>query len=268
MGKKGFFVLKISITVISFIVIIIAKSNIDWFELRNNHIDLFLIKEIVYDLAVGIFSAMILVWFIDEISNHIRERQSQKKEEAAVRRFDKVIQKYLERYIIMFYCVVTPIQDRDFTQTTIVIPENFTIKDMRDLHKPTLLMINGSYDSAVKCFLEIELALRQEFIHLVEQHDFNYYSNFIDIFLDFIQVSLKYDCRSSILEAEYSNKNNSARNIIHDLLEKSGDDFYQKYLLGEEGSGNIMHPYVYLYNLMKSERSLILQYQEEIKKLG
>ena len=69
--KRGFFILKILITVVSFVIVVIAKSNIDWSNLQNNYVDLSLVKEIVYDLAVGVFSAMILVWFIDEISNHI-----------------------------------------------------------------------------------------------------------------------------------------------------------------------------------------------------
>lgn len=90
--KRGFFILKILITVVSFVIVVIAKSNIDWSNLQNNYVDLSLVKEIVYDLAVGVFSAMILVWFIDEISNHIQERQSQEKEKAAIKRFDKVIQ--------------------------------------------------------------------------------------------------------------------------------------------------------------------------------
>ena len=71
MKKRGFFILKILITVVSFVIVVIAKSNIDWSNLQNNYVDLSLVKEIVYDLAVGVFSAMILVWFIDEISNHI-----------------------------------------------------------------------------------------------------------------------------------------------------------------------------------------------------
>lgn len=248
--KRGFFILKILITVVSFVIVVIAKSNIDWSNLQNNYVDLSLVKEIVYDLAVGVFSAMILVWFIDEISNHIQERQSQEKEKAAIKRFDKVIQKYIERYTVMFYCVATPIENRDFTQVT--MPENFTLKDMRDLHQTTLLMSEGLSDAAVKSFLEMELALRREFISLVEQHDFDYYSKFIDIFLDFIQVSLTYDSRASILEVP--NKTCGGKPFstsVHDLLDQYGNDFYEKYLAGEEGGGNTMHPYVYLYELME-----------------
>lgn len=71
MKKRDFFILKILITVVSFIVLVVAKSNIDWSNLQNTYIDFSLVKEIVYDLAVGVFSAMILVWFIDEIRRYV-----------------------------------------------------------------------------------------------------------------------------------------------------------------------------------------------------
>ena len=53
MKKREFFILKILITVVSFIVLVVAKSNIDWSNLQNNYIDFSLVKEIVYDLAVA-----------------------------------------------------------------------------------------------------------------------------------------------------------------------------------------------------------------------
>lgn len=103
MKKKGFTRLKIGITIVSLIVAIITKSDIDWSNLLNNCFELSLAKELIYDLSVGVFSAMILVWFIDEIGNRIQERQSQEKEKATIRRFDKVLQQYIEQYITMFY---------------------------------------------------------------------------------------------------------------------------------------------------------------------
>lgn len=97
MNRKKFFCLKIIITVISFIVVILSKSIIDWSNWSNNYIDLALFKEIVYDLSVGVFSAMILVWFIDEINEHIQEKISQAKEIAEITRASKLLQLYIER---------------------------------------------------------------------------------------------------------------------------------------------------------------------------
>ena len=68
--KSKFFWLKIAITIISFGGAVLFKSTIDWTNIQNNYIDLSLLKEIAYDLSIGVFSAMILVWFIDEIGQH------------------------------------------------------------------------------------------------------------------------------------------------------------------------------------------------------
>ena len=267
MKKRGFFILKVLITIISFIVVIIAKSNIDWSNLQNNYVDYSLVKEMVYDLAVGVFSAMILVWFIDEISNHIQERQSQEKEKATIKRFDKVLQRYIEQYVTLFYCVATPLLERKFDN--VEMPEHFKLKDMRDLHQTSALIKEKFSSGSVESFLQIELDLRKEFISLVEKNDFEHYPQFANIFLDYIQVSLHYDSRSVILDAP--NKPFGDRmltDFIHDLLENNADDYYQKMLKGENIGANTAHPYIFLYEMMKTERKLILQYQEEISKLG
>lgn len=264
--KRGFFILKILITVVSFIVLVVAKSNIDWSNLQNTYIDFSLVKEIVYDLAVGVFSAMILVWFIDEISNRIQEHQSQEKEKASIKRFDKVLQRYIDQYITLFYCVATPLQDRKFDN--VEMPEQFTLKDMCDLHQTSTLIQEKFSSGSVEPFLQIELDLRKEFISLVERNEFEYYPQFADIFLSYIQISLHYDSRSAILDAPNRTiGNKKLTDFIHDLLENNADDYYQKMLNGENISANLAHPYIFLYEMMKEERKLILQYQDEIKKL-
>lgn len=61
MRKKLFLVGKIVLTVISLIGVIIFKSDIDCTNLSNISFDSAIAKEIVYDISIGIFSAMVLV---------------------------------------------------------------------------------------------------------------------------------------------------------------------------------------------------------------
>lgn len=53
--KSKFFWLKIAITIVSFVGALFFKSNIDWSSIHNNRIDLSLLKEISYDLSIGVF---------------------------------------------------------------------------------------------------------------------------------------------------------------------------------------------------------------------
>ena len=265
--KSSFFWWKVALTGISFLGVIFFKSNINWSDFCRNYIDLSLCKEIAYDLSIGIFSAMILVWFIDEIGNHIQEHKSKSKERDTIKRFDKVLQKYIEKYITMFYCVATPMDNRDFEN--VIMPENFTLRDMKDLHKPTLLLKEKWLGASVESFLQIELDLRKELISLVERFDFDYYPQFPQLFLQFIQASLTYDSRLPILDV--ANKyagDKQLTDIIHHLLEDDADSYYEKMINGEDISGYIGVPYILLYELMRQERKLIIQYQAEIETLS
>lgn len=57
---------------------------------------------------------MILVWFIDEINEHIQEKKNRAKEIDEIIRSNRLLQLYIERYKVFFYCVITPMKERDF----------------------------------------------------------------------------------------------------------------------------------------------------------
>ena len=259
MRKRIFLIGKIALTVLSLLGVIAFKIlNCEKYSIY---------MEIAYDISVGVFSAMILVWFVDEISNHIQERQSRHKELNAIKRFDSVLQRYIEQYITMYYCVATPLQERNFD--SVKMPESFTLKDMRDLHHTSLLVKEGFSNGSIESFLQIELELRKELISLTEKCEFEYYPHFAELFLDYIQCSLKYDCRagvSSNLSLIHSNQNQLKE--IHDLLENHGEDYYNRALNEENFPATLIHPYMYLYEMMKMERKIIIDYQTEIEKIN
>ena len=259
MRKRIFLIGKIALTVLSLLGVIAFKIlNCEKYSVY---------MEIAYDISVGVFSAMILVWFVDEISNHIQERQSRHKELNAIKRFDSVLQRYIEQYITMYYCVATPLQERKFD--SVKMPESFTLKDMRDLHHTSLLVKEGFSNGSIESFLQIELELRKELISLTEKCEFEYYPHFAELFLDYIQCSLKYDCRagvSSNLSLIHSNQNQLKE--IHDLLENHGEDYYNRALNEENFPATLIHPYMYLYEMMKMERKIIIDYQTEIGKIN
>lgn len=258
MRKKFFLIGKIALTVLSLLGAVALK-----FLKCDQYSDYI---EIAYDISVGVFSAMILVWFIDEISSHIQERQSRQKEFKAIKRFDSVLQQYIEQYITMYYCVATPISNRKFDN--VQMPEQFSLKDMRDLHQTSLLVKEGFTSGSIDSFLQIELALRKEFISLTEKYDFEYFPQFVDIFTKYIQVSLKYDSRDAIKDNSSKIKiDHNHGKFIHDLLENNADDYYNKMKQGEDIGGNIAHPYIFIFEMMNVQRQCIEAYQNEVEKL-
>ena len=205
---------------------------------------------------------MILVCFIDEIEKHIQEKKIRKDERESIRRFDQVLKLYIEQYVLLFYCVATPLESRKFDN--IEMPNEFKLKDMRDLHLLTLLVKENPTSSSVEAFLEIELGLRRQIISIIEKFDFEYYSAFKELFLDFIRVSLKYDSRKAIL---FNQSLEQQARFVSELLKNNADEYLAAMLRGEHMSGNLAHPYIFLYLMMNEERDIILHYQQEIKNL-
>lgn len=87
---------------ISFLGVIMSRSNIDSYKLSNNYLEFSLFKEVCYDLSVGVLSAMILIWFIDEINEHIQDYKSKNKELDEIRRSGILLQLYIERYELFY----------------------------------------------------------------------------------------------------------------------------------------------------------------------
>ena len=266
MEEKVFFRFKIGLTLSSSIGAVITKIAINCINSQNIHTGWLLVIEILYDIFICIFSAMILVWFIDETSDRLRKKRSQEKEKMEIKRFDKVLQCYLEKYKTFYYCVATPIERRNFDN--IEMPEKFKLSDMKDLHYSTFLAKEQISRSSVSAFLQIEFDLRQQIISIIEHHEFNYYPKFIDIFLEYIDVSLNYDSRSAILTPASPSVNGKPwYDTIQDLLENNADKYYEQMKQGEHMNGNSVHPYIFLYEMMTTERDLINEYQREIQKL-
>jgi len=255
--KKKFFVWKIMLTVISFSSLIMIRSTFDFSDLRNNYIDAVLLREIIYDLSVGVFSAMVLVWFLDAISERIKDTLSKEREKHAIRRTDKSLRHYIRRYVILFNCVSSPLERRNSDSSEMT--KNFSLSDMRDMHETSLLLNERLLGSSIESFLEIELEVRNQFTSILRNIDFEYHPVFSEIFLEFVEVSLEYECRNHLLEID---RDPNRKKMMKNFLENHADDYYR-----HPAPGNAMYPYALLYEMMQKERETLKKYKHEIANL-
>ena len=263
MKNRGFTVYKLLVTIASFVGVIIFKSNINWTELSKNHIDVTLVKEIAYDISISIFTAMIIIWFVDVVSNYIEERISEKKELQAISRIHSVLSQYILRYYSLFYIVVTPLSERN---ENCDIPASFTMKQMHDLYKSTFSAKNGLSDSAVCLFLQAELELRMQISSLLLSNELNKNISLKDIFVEFLEESLKFDCRPAINDAPKRRINNEklSEHISNLLIEGDGDQYRLKLQQDDSQRSHVLYPYVMLHDLMENELRILAKYQEVI----
>ena len=86
--------------------------------------------------------------------------------------------------------------------------------------------------------------------------------------IQFVEASLRYNQKNAILEAKNITMGDKRKDeVMEDYLENHADEFYQDIQSGKKHSANIMHPYIYLYEMMKIQYDAIIKYEQELEKM-
>lgn len=264
--KKKFFLWKISLTILSFLLAILMKSQINWYNLSNNCFDSTLAKEIIYDISLGIFSSMILIWFIDELNEHIQDKKNRNKEIEDIKRSNRLLQLYIQRYKLFFYCLTTPISKRNFNK--VEIHSNFKLKDMQDLYEITLLLNEGILNSSIESFIKAESELKEEMKTIIKSIDFSYYPNIQEHLIKFVEISLKYNQKEAWLKAKITPMGEGTlSDTVSSALKEKADEKYKEFQNGKNLSNSMLLSYFALFEMLKEEYRVLLKYENEIKKL-
>ena len=100
--NKQFWKIMIAITIVSLIMTFIFGSEIPWDNLQTISFSWSITKDILYDISVGVFSSMILVWCIDRIQIRESEKQNAKQRLILYNKLAPVLKKYYEFYLYLF----------------------------------------------------------------------------------------------------------------------------------------------------------------------
>lgn len=90
------------ITLLSLILTLILGSNIPWKELHTVCFSWAIAKSMLYDISVGIFSSMILVWCIDRIQFSETEKKEAKQRLILYNKMAPILTKYYEFYLYLY----------------------------------------------------------------------------------------------------------------------------------------------------------------------
>ena len=154
-------IFKIFITVISFVGIIFLKSSFDFKDLSNNYFSWSIAKNILYDIFVGIFSAMVLVWGIDEINNRHEEKEKEKQHFIVYNRLIPVFNVYYEFYLKMYI----------FTRKNKVLPGEKILNSLADCKDEFIRQIKESIPFYKEAFYIDVNKLRKQMRALANQVD-------------------------------------------------------------------------------------------------
>lgn len=102
------------ITLLSLILTLILGSDIPWKELQTICFSWAIAKNILYDISVGIFSSMILVWCIDRIQLSETERKEAKQRLILYNKIAPILTKYYEFYLYLYIATRNkPVESND-----------------------------------------------------------------------------------------------------------------------------------------------------------
>lgn len=250
------------LTIVSVIMLIIACSS--WAatseRAANN------INNILFGLSTNLLGIIVTVSFVQYFIDKQDEKNAQLDEVALIKRYDRFMKVLINRYLIYFHCVTTPIDKRENTNP-LEKKNDFIFEDMCDLYEQTLYTCEGIFSPSIVLFYKAEEKLRNYIVSMVENVDFTYNEELLQILIRFVESSIEYDMRGAILgNINTKTGNKELTKAIGQYIKNSAHQWVAK---SEQGTlnRNLMLPYVQLYKVLKIEIDLLIQYDQYLSRL-
>jgi uncharacterized membrane protein len=228
--------------------------------------------EYISGVITEIIGIVITIIFVQIIFDKKSKEDLRSEELKKIIRANKIIELLIERYALFLHCMIHDHKTiAEMQQPSLNV--NFKISDMQYLHESCLLMKSGHLRSSVSLFYENELELRNLFISLIQNIDFEYFPEISIQLLDYINTSYSYDSRGEVLNNEKmflspgQPKQKLLTKHIQESLKTSADDYMEKLLAGKASHSNLMFPYVSLYYMIIMQKKILINYEKIIKKI-
>jgi len=197
------------------------------------------------NLNTELLSIIITVVFVQYLFGRQKYKQEKKKELDQILRDDGILEIYLTRYKNCFNAILTCTDiKRDFADA-------FEYKDLANLFRSSKSI---KARSAIESFYETQKILIHHIQTLVSQNDYEFYDFLKDIFVRFIETRVALDASKTIL-GKIDTQDDER------MLAKSTQQIYED---NKENPTSPHYPYICLYDLLKLEQELILEYEQKI----
>lgn len=255
---------KISLILLCISIVLLILAFSPWGILDDNATND--VNDILIGLATNLLGIIVTVSFVQYFIDRQDEQQERVEEIETIKRYDRLMTVLIERYVMYFNCITTPIIKRRGSNL-LVINSDFIFEDLCDMYEQSLYTCEGAFEPSIVLFYNAEEKLRNYMIREVEGVQFKYNEPLKNIFMTFVEKSLACDMRGAILEninVQCGDKKMSK--VVQEGIKDPTNNWVEKAHKGELGS-NIMLPYVQLYDLLKIETDLIVRYKDYLTKL-
>lgn len=254
-----------SILIIIFLVLIYFAFNIDRFGLSVSLSNF--IENILLGIATNLIGIIITISFVQFFLDKQSKAHQINCEKEEIKRYDRVMSCLIDKYIIAFNDLTTPVNQKsqiDF----MAIKQNFNFSELGDLYKPAANIFSGYNTPTIEFFYEIEIELRNYMVQELQHLNFTYNQRLNEILTKFVQYSYNLDMHAQIIENRHVTfGHHNPPQYIGDVVGneiKSRPDYWVHEYESNKLQGNIMRPYLILYNLLKVEILLIKEYKDYI----
>lgn len=119
-SKDRFWKWMLTITLASLVATFVFGSEIPWTNLRLARFSWSIAKSILYDISVGVFSSMILVWCIDRIQLQVTEKQAAKQRAIVYNKLGPLLTDYYNFYLFLYIATRdTPVEANNEVLTSL-----------------------------------------------------------------------------------------------------------------------------------------------------
>ena len=219
----------------------------------------------IIGIVTGFIELIITVSFVQYVFDNKKMNDEKQNELERISRLNIILSLYIENYTIYYNKISTPMGNERGKVSSKVFKKDFKLSDMYDLYKPSLLMRDEMYKSVIEMFYVMEKNIREIMIQILINQEFKYYVCIRDLFLGFIDISIKYDSSEAVIS--YKNLNMRSNLDISKFLKEDADDLFEKFKEGNLENGNLVHPFIMLYYAMLFEANILEQYNNFIKSM-
>lgn len=224
------------------------------------------INNILFGLGTNLLGIIVTVSFVQFFLDKQTEKTECAHEREKILRFDRVMQILIQHYVMYFNTITTPMDQRSGVSTT-EIKQEFSFSDMKDLYLQSLFLRNKGYEPAITAFYDAELELRKYCIEFSSQIDFKYHQDLLSDLTRFVETSLTFDVRNAVLgNMTLTAGGKKYTDVIQEYIGDQSHDWVAK-IHNEKTNGNMMAPYVCLFDMLNLQKSLITRYLIHIKAL-
>lgn len=253
---------------ISILFLGLAWSTLGISFFTEHNVDV--INNCLIGVATNLIGIVVTVSFVQYFIDKQDKKQEKKEESDKILRYHRYMQALIRRYQMFFVSITTRMEDRNETDNLdYVFNRQFKFSDMADLFKFSLYLAESFSDSSIELFYKAEHEMKEYMHKMLENIDFKYHSDLSKLLLEFIVLSTDNDMSGQILERAKIKKFSSKDPVVETIEKMMMDESNNWKELFRQGRlrGNIILPYIILYNTIQDERKLIRKYLEYIKKM-